>query len=53
MAFAFLRMEQAQFKKTSGATLATLPQIRARLQVRLIHLAGQCPWCKTRFENTS
>jgi SRSO17 transposase len=53
MAFAFLRTEQAQVKKTSGATRATLPQIRARWQVRLIPLAGQCPWCKTRFENTS
>jgi SRSO17 transposase len=53
MAFAFLRTEQAQAKKTSGATLTTLPQIRARLQVRLIHLAGQCPWCKTRFDNSA
>src|ERR1035437_4600461 len=40
-------------KKTSGATLTTLPQIRAQLQVRLIQLAGQCPWCKTRFDNTA
>jgi hypothetical protein len=24
-----------------------------RLQVRLIHLAGQCPWCKTHFDNTT
>jgi hypothetical protein len=33
--------------------LPTLPQIRARLQVRLIQLAGQCPWCKTRFDNSA
>ena len=33
--------------------MAPRPQIRARLQVRLIPLAGQCPWCKTRFKNTS
>lgn len=53
MAFAFLRAEQARAKKTSGAILPTLRQTRARLQVRLIHLAGQCPWCKTHFKNTS
>ncbi len=53
LAFAFLRLEQAQAKKTAGAKLPTLPQIRARLPARLIHLAGRCPWCKTRFDNTA
>jgi hypothetical protein len=40
LAFAFLRTEQAQAKKTSGAMFPTLPQVRARLQVQLIRLAG-------------
>jgi len=42
-------------KKTAGAKPmpATLPQTRARLQVRLIHLAGQCPRCKSHFKNSS
>ena len=53
LAFAFLRVEQTRAKKTFGAMPVTLPQTRARLQVRLIHLAGQCPWCKTRFDNTT
>src|ERR1035438_3179828 len=53
LAFAFLRTEQAQAKKTSGAMFPTLPQVRARLQVQLIRLAGQCPWCKTCFDNTA
>jgi hypothetical protein len=31
----------------------TLPQTRRQLQVLLIHLAGRCPWCQTRFPDTS
>ena len=52
LAFAFLRTEQARAKKTAGAKSmpATLPQTRARLQVRLIHLAGQCLRCKMYFK---
>jgi len=50
MAFAFLRFEQARLKKTSGATL---PSVRKRLQVILIRLSGYCPWCQSRFEDSS
>jgi len=52
LAFAFLRTEQSRAKKTAGAKPmpATLPQTRARLQVRLIHLAGQCLRCKMYFK---
>ena len=50
LAFAFLRSEQLRFKKTSPVSL---PMIRRLLQATLIHMTGRCPWCLTRFDDTS
>jgi SRSO17 transposase len=50
IAYVFLRSEQARLKKTSGVTL---PTMRKKLQVILIRFVGRCPWCQTRFEDSS
>lgn len=41
---------RSALKNTSGVSL---PLIRQMLQVSLIHMAGRCPWCQTRFDDTS
>lgn len=50
LAFCFLRSEQVHSKKTSGVTL---PMIRRLLQASLIRMAGRCPWCLTKYHDTS
>jgi SRSO17 transposase len=50
LAFCFLRNEQARSKKTSGVRL---PMMRLMLQASLIRMAGRCPWCPTKFNDTS
>ena len=30
-----------------------MPEVRKRLQVILIRLMGHCPWCQSRFEDSS
>ena len=50
MAFAFLRSEQAQAKKNFWCDAAHT----ADPSYRFAHsAAGQCPWCRTRFDNTA